>query len=1099
MVMKKLLPTSLMARLTGYFLLLVLIAGGSTVYITFTRAKEALKQSAFDRLVAVAALKENELRRWVEQQKQSVILIANLPEIRQQAKILLTQKHSTRVYKTAYRQLGQVFDEAKKAIAPDLEEIFLLSDVGGKIVVSTEKTHEGEYRVQDPYFTQGRLGTFVQKVYASPVTFKPTLTIAMPVCDQKQKCLGVLAAHVNLTQMDEIIQERTGLGRTGQTYVVDALNNFVSAKRFGTEQFPRGVHTVGVDKALQGLDGVDLYPDYKNIPVIGVYRWIEQQELALLAEMHQAEAFAPAHQLAERILLIGFIAITLSTIIIYLLARQITRPIHKLVEVAQAIRAGDLTQQVKIYGLYELGELAETFNSMTAQLRATLANLEQHVTERTQELATVNRKLQEDIIERERTEQILKESERRLAETQKLAHLGSWEFDIATQTFAWSEETFNITGFDFRIQPPSLEDYLTIVHPRDAVNLLKNMQKAMKEGISYEMELRHRRPDGSYHHAIAKGQPITEGETIVKLLGYILDITERKHTEEKLRKLSRAVEQSANMIIITDLTGTIEFVNPAFSTYTGYPYEEAVGRTPRLLKSGQTPPETYQQLWGTLARGEVWQGEIINKRKSGEIYWEFATISPIKDNHGKTTHYLAIKEDISKRKQAEKQLEKQNLELQAKNKELEILNGKLADAQRERLFQLNKAYERFVPKQLLSLLDKESILDVHLGDQVEKEMTILFSDIRDFTAISEKMSPKENFDFINTYLGQMEPSIEENHGFVDKYVGDAIMALFPTADDGVRGAIAMLKTLSKYNMLLQLANFAPIRIGIGVHTGPLMLGTVGGRNRMDGTVISDAVNLASRIENLTKTYRTPLLITLQTYQHLKNPDQYKIRVVDSVKVKGKSDKITVFEVFDADDPKIIERKLATLEDFKQGIALYQHNEFRTARALFYKVLQVNEDDKVAQVYLENCQDNLVKSLQRLPTILVVDDSQENLLILSHLLMINHFEVLTAENGVDALKIARQESPHLIILDVMMPELDGFETCKQLKMDSTTRNIPVIFMTMLTDMPNKIKGFEVGAIDYITKPFQCEEILARINAHLSNTYGFKKVTNNRITH
>ncbi|MDM8529684.1 PAS domain S-box protein [Anaerolineales bacterium HSG25] len=154
------------------------------------------------------------------------------------------------------------------------------------------------------------------------------------------------------------------------------------------------------------------------------------------------------------------------------------------------------------------------------------------------------------------------------------------------------------------------------------------------------------------------GYPIfnDEGE-IIQMIEYSIDITERKQAEEQLRKLSRAVEQSGSTIVITSLDGQIEFVNPAFSKITGYSYEEAMGQNPRVLKSGKMSPEIYQELWNTISRGEVWQGEMINRKKNGDLYWEYATISPIKDRAGKTTHYLAIKDDITERKQVEQALQ----------------------------------------------------------------------------------------------------------------------------------------------------------------------------------------------------------------------------------------------------------------------------------------------------------------------------------------------------------------------------------------------------------------------------------------------------------
>ncbi|MEG3971560.1 AAA family ATPase [Microcoleus sp. T2B6] len=294
----------------------------------------------------------------------------------------------------------------------------------------------------------------------------------------------------------------------------------------------------------------------------------------------------------------------------------------------------------------------------------------------------------------------------------------------------------------------------------------------------------------------------------------------------------------------------------------------------------------------------------------------------------------------------------------------DITERKKADTERIRftaeLFLLNQAYERFVPNQFLQFLDKSSIIDVELGDQVQLEMSVLFSDIRDFTTLSETMTPKENFRFINSYLSRMEPVINENNGFIDKYIGDAIMALFSgEANNAVKAGIAMLHCLVEYNQ--NRANFgcAPIQIGIGINTGTLMLGTVGGQNRMDGTVISDAVNLASRVESLTKNYGVSLLITQPTYSRLENPSQYAIRTLDTVKVKGKSELVTVYEVFDADPPEIKEGKLATLELFAEARAIYWERKFAEAARLFAECWRQNPGDAVAKIYWERCESALV--------------------------------------------------------------------------------------------------------------------------------------------
>ncbi|MDM8561364.1 SpoIIE family protein phosphatase [Candidatus Parabeggiatoa sp. HSG14] len=146
------------------------------------------------------------------------------------------------------------------------------------------------------------------------------------------------------------------------------------------------------------------------------------------------------------------------------------------------------------------------------------------------------------------------------------------------------------------------------------------------------------------------------------------EITKRQQVEEKLRKFSRAVEQSANTIVITNLSGTIEFVNPAFTQKTGYSYTEAIGQNPRnILNSGKQDKAFYQGLWTTIQGGSIWKGEMYNKRKNGELYWEFVTISPIRNQLGQITHYVAIKEDITQRKYAEQEIARLNEKLKSEN------------------------------------------------------------------------------------------------------------------------------------------------------------------------------------------------------------------------------------------------------------------------------------------------------------------------------------------------------------------------------------------------------------------------------------------------
>ncbi len=320
---------------------------------------------------------------------------------------------------------------------------------------------------------------------------------------------------------------------------------------------------------------------------------------------------------------------------------------------------------------------------------------------------------------------------------------------------------------------------------------------------------------------------------------------------------------------------------------------------------------------------------------------------PIYDEKGKISYAIAAFIDITFRKQAEAERQKLIEELFEVNCTLEVaLEAEL---------KLTHAARRFVPNEFLSLLGHQSLVDVQLGDQVQQEMSILFADIRDFTSFSEGMTPEDNFRFINAYLKRMEPAIAENNGFIDKYMGDGIMALFSKgADDAVQAGITMLQILADYNMQRINYGYIPIRVGIGINTGYSMLGTVGGKNRMDGTVISDAVNLASRVEGLTKYYGVSMLITQQTFLHLNEPI-YAIRPIDLVQVKGKSESVMVYEVFDADPPEIKALKLANIQIFISGLYNYRLNKFKEAEQLFTDCLRQNPMDKVAQIYLKRCQ------------------------------------------------------------------------------------------------------------------------------------------------
>jgi len=271
----------------------------------------------------------------------------------------------------------------------------------------------------------------------------------------------------------------------------------------------------------------------------------------------------------------------------------------------------------------------------------------------------------------------------------------------------------------------------------------------------------------------------------------------------------------------------------------------------------------------------------------------------------------------------------------------------------EEISTLNVAYSRFVPRQFLDLLGKDDVRDVRLGDGIEREMSVLFSDVRSFTTISEALSPNETFGFINGLLAHTGPVVREYGGIVDKYVGDAIMALFPgPADDGLRAAIALQGAVAAHNVERALANLDPIVVGVGLHRGSLMLGTIGEHERMDGTVIADAVNVASRVEGLTKYFGARVMVTGELRAALADPAAYTMRYLGRVAVMGKRTGVAIYEVIDGDPPERLAAKRATAAAFEAAVAAFVAGAFDDAAAGFTRVLGSDAADGAAR-YLQS--------------------------------------------------------------------------------------------------------------------------------------------------
>jgi ligand-binding sensor domain-containing protein/class 3 adenylate cyclase len=273
----------------------------------------------------------------------------------------------------------------------------------------------------------------------------------------------------------------------------------------------------------------------------------------------------------------------------------------------------------------------------------------------------------------------------------------------------------------------------------------------------------------------------------------------------------------------------------------------------------------------------------------------------------------------------------------------------------EQLEILYKATERFVPKAFLNLLKKEHIQDVKLGDCTESVVTVLFTDIRGYTTLTEKLNPKQAYSFINGYLKYIVPIISAHNGFISQYQGDGIMALFPrNADDGIKAVLDMVNALVLFNEEQSKINGHKIQVGYGLNTGPAMLGTIGSEERMDANVISDAINLASRVESLNKYYGTEFLMSDATLSALSNPNEYILRLVDKVQVKGRVNAIRLYEVYQRGG--INENEQHFIAVYEKSFYAYEKGNLDNALDGFKECLILKPQDVSSGILIKRCED-----------------------------------------------------------------------------------------------------------------------------------------------
>ncbi|MEM7182844.1 MAG: adenylate/guanylate cyclase domain-containing protein, partial [Spirochaetota bacterium] len=302
-----------------------------------------------------------------------------------------------------------------------------------------------------------------------------------------------------------------------------------------------------------------------------------------------------------------------------------------------------------------------------------------------------------------------------------------------------------------------------------------------------------------------------------------------------LEQYKDAIDLSS-IVSKSDKYGNVTYVNDQFLKISKYSRDELMGKPHNILRHPDMPKAVFRDLWRTIKRDKKpWQGILKNFAKDKSVYWVKTLVMPLLDGEGKFGEFISIRTDIT--------------EVIEKEKRIEAL--------------LNSS-RKFVPTDFLQLLQVTDISNLHSGMCNNFELTILFCDIRNFTQYSEVSIPKNIFLELNKYFAKMEPIIKSHNGFIDKYIGDAIMAIFYSAEEAIKASLLMQETLVDLNLERNQMGLPNIDFGIGINTGIVTLGTVGSGERLDTTVIGDTVNVAARVESLTKKTNSKILVTEQT-------------------------------------------------------------------------------------------------------------------------------------------------------------------------------------------------------------------------------------------
>ncbi len=632
-----------------------------------------------------------------------------------------------------------------------------------------------------------------------------------------------------------------------------------------------------------------------------------------------------------------------------------------------------------------------------------------------------------DITAQKQQESALKESEARLQRAQKIAKLGSWYLDIKTNVVIWGEELFKMFGLDSTMPVPKWDEQQKYYTKGSWESLSAAVEKTSKEGVPYEIELHIIRKDKTTGWITSRGEALKNdtGE-IYALSGVAQDITSRKHAERELRKLSTAVEQSPESIVITDTNGTIEYANPKFSEVSGYTLDEVIGKNPNILKSGHHDASFYKNMWKTLASGKVWNGEMLNKNKNGELYWERSNISPLINREGETTHYVAIKENISKEKKMLEELKESKEKAELAN---QLKDRFLANMSHEIRTPINGVigFSELLKSDDLSAENRHQYLSIIEGNS--KHLLSLISDIID-VAKMEANELKINYE--NCEVAKMIAELEINYNHLKSSENKSQIQFIAHVPEKLKNLNIITDSTRIRQVLANLLNNAlkfsekgVISFGFDVKGSELVF-----------FVKDQGIGIAA--EN-----------TSDIFERFK-----QIGLSQKSNIGGSGLGLAICK--------------GIVALFGGSIAVKSELNVGTE---FTFTIPLNEAISKKESKVES---TLSTTSLEGKTLLIAEDGATARFFFKEILKPTKVKIIFANNGEMAVRLYNQHPEiDVVLMDIGMPIMDGFEASEKiLKMNPKAR---IIIQSAYVMGDEKERCFAIGCMDYLTKPIQKDSL------------------------